>query len=80
MRLAYISSILSQDTAYFDTHGCGEITTRSDKDIDTIEKGYGEHLGRSMHLICYVIAVSEVLHWKNMILNSLTTMIHPCRT
>jgi hypothetical protein len=36
MRLEYMSSILAQDTAYFDTHGCGEITTRADKDIDTI--------------------------------------------
>ncbi|KAH8085235.1 P-loop containing nucleoside triphosphate hydrolase protein, partial [Filobasidium floriforme] len=55
MRLEYVSSILSQDTAYFDTHGCGEITTRADKDINTINNGYGEQLGWTMHLVCFLI-------------------------
>lgn len=59
MRVQYISSIPAQDSTYFDKNGCGEITTRADKDIDTINIGYGEKLGWVIWLVCYVISVSN---------------------
>lgn len=56
--MAYIRAILSQDAAYFDKHGSGEITARGAKDMDIISKGYGEHLGWVMWFGGYLVGVS----------------------
>jgi ABC-type multidrug transport system fused ATPase/permease subunit len=58
MQIAYVSSVISQDAIYFDKYGSGEIATRATTDLDTIDKGYGQHLGWLIWLACYVVAVS----------------------
>ena len=58
IQMSYIRAVLSQDAAYFDKHGSGEISARGAKDMDIISKGYGEHLGWLMWFGGYMVGVS----------------------
>lgn len=44
LRLAYVSSILAQDTQWFDHHGTGEICSSISNDIEAIRVGFGEKM------------------------------------
>jgi ATP-binding cassette subfamily B (MDR/TAP) protein 1 len=45
LRHAYIASVLSQDAAYHDRHGAGEVATHAGKECGTIRVALGEKLG-----------------------------------
>ena len=60
IRIEYVSSVISQDAAYFDKYGSGEISTKATTELDTIDKGFGENLGWVIWLGCYLIAVGQV--------------------
>lgn len=57
VRLEYVASVTSQDSAYFDKYGCGEIADVATGDIKTIRKGFGEDIGWMIWLVCYLVAV-----------------------
>jgi len=59
IRIKYVSSVISQDAAYFDKYGSGEIATKGTTELDTIDKGFRENLGWVIWLGCYLIAVSH---------------------
>ncbi|PWN47244.1 P-loop containing nucleoside triphosphate hydrolase protein [Violaceomyces palustris] len=44
LRVAYFSSLLSQDVSFFDVHGSGELSGRVSRDIDHIRIGIGEKM------------------------------------
>jgi ATP-binding cassette subfamily B (MDR/TAP) protein 1 len=59
VREQYLSSILSQDQAFFDRVGAGEIITRASRDIDSIRTGLGERLGYLIWASAAIITVSD---------------------
>ncbi|KAG8628278.1 hypothetical protein KVT40_004151 [Elsinoe batatas] len=67
LRKAYLRNIISQNIAFFDTHGAGEITTRITSDMALIQEGITGNLSISLtaaatFISAFVIAFIE--YWK----------------
>ncbi|VDL59798.1 unnamed protein product [Hymenolepis diminuta] len=67
IRLKLFRQILRQDVPWFDRQALGDIITKLTSDIDSIETGIGERLGRfvqnfAMFVSCYVSAF--INNWK----------------
>ncbi|KAM3178291.1 hypothetical protein ACTXT7_002875 [Hymenolepis weldensis] len=67
IRLKLFKQILRQDVPWFDRQALGDIITKLTSDIDSIETGIGERLGRfiqnfAMFISCFVSAF--VNNWK----------------
>lgn len=60
VREQYLSAVISQDQAFFDRVGSGEIASRASKDIDSIRTGLGERLGYLIWASSTIIAVSTI--------------------
>lgn len=50
--------MLSQDQAFFDRIGSGEIVTKVSRDMDTVRTGFGDRLGYLIWCFAAIITVS----------------------
>jgi ATP-binding cassette subfamily B (MDR/TAP) protein 1 len=67
LREQYLSSILSQNIAFFDKLGAGEITTRITGDMSTIQDGISQKVGLTLtgvSTFCAALVVGFVKNWK----------------
>ena len=67
IRRNYLRAILRQDVAYFDKLGAGEITTRTQSDIQLIQEGISDKLPTMFSFVTTFIAgfvVAYIRHWK----------------
>nr|CDS29071.2 ATP binding cassette subfamily B (MDR:TAP) [Hymenolepis microstoma] len=67
IRLKLFKQLLRQDVPWFDRQALGDIITKLTADVDSIETGIGERLGRfiqnfAMFISCYVSAFTN--NWK----------------
>lgn len=78
LRRAYLKTIISQNIAFFDTLGTGELTTRITSDITLIQEGITGNLSFSLtaaatFISAFVIAFVE--YWKLALVLSCTVVV-----
>ncbi|KAI0223628.1 ATP-dependent translocase ABCB1 [Lamellibrachia satsuma] len=56
IRVRLFRSILNKDIAWFDTHNAGEMNTRLSDDINRIQEGISENLGRFISGLCAFVS------------------------
>lgn len=67
IRVAYLTSVLRQDIAYFDELGPGEVTTRIQSDIQLIQEGISDKIPMSVMFVSTFVTgfiVAYVRSWK----------------
>jgi ATP-binding cassette subfamily B (MDR/TAP) protein 1 len=67
IRLQYLTTVIHQPIAYFDTHSTGSISTNLATDVNLVEVGLGEKIstvfqGSSMIITAFVIGLTK--NWK----------------
>jgi ATP-binding cassette, subfamily B (MDR/TAP), member 1 len=60
LRYAYLEALLRQDIAYFETLPAGEVASRLDSDLHTIQAGVSEKVGILIQSISYFVAAYVV--------------------
>lgn len=78
LRYRYLSALLRQDLAYFETLPAGEIATRLDADLATVQAGTSEKVGIVIQSVSYFVASYIVAFLKDAKLAGILVSLVPC--
>ena len=77
-RKMYLTSVLRQDIAFFDSIGAGEIATRIENDTHLIQSGIGDKVANSVMFITTFIVGFILAYSKQARLAGVMTIVIPC--
>lgn len=78
LRHRYLSALLRQDLAYFETLPAGDIATRLDADLTTVQAGTSEKVGIVVQSVSYFVAAYIVAFLKDAKLAGILVSLVPC--
>lgn len=78
LRYRYLSALLRQDLAYFETLPAGEIAARLDADLATVQAGTSEKVGIVIQSVSYFVAAYIVAFLKDAKLAGILVSLVPC--
>lgn len=78
LRYRYLSALLRQDLAYFETLPAGDIATRLDADLATVQAGTSEKVGIVIQSVSYFVAAYVVAFLKDAKLAGILVSLVPC--
>lgn len=78
LRYRYLSALLRQDLAYFETLPAGDIATRLDADLTTVQAGTSEKVGIVVQSVSYFVAAYVVAFLKDAKLAGILVSLVPC--
>ncbi|KAL2272912.1 hypothetical protein FJTKL_05731 [Diaporthe vaccinii] len=78
LRYRYLSALLRQDLTYFETLPAGDITTRLDVDLTTVQAGTSEKVGIVVQSVSYFVAAYIVAFLKDPKLAVILVSLVPC--
>lgn len=78
LRHRYLSALLRQDLAYFETLPAGDIATRLDADLTTVQAGTSEKVGIVIQSVSYFVAAYVVAFLKDAKLAGILVTLVPC--
>lgn len=78
LRYHYLTALLRQDLAYFETLPAGDIATRLDADLTTVQAGTSEKVGIVIQSVSYFVAAYVVAFLKDAKLAGILVSLVPC--
>lgn len=78
LRYSYLTAVLRQDLAYFETLPAGYIATRLDADLATVQAGTSEKVGIVVQSVSYFVAAYIVAFLKDAKLAGILISLVPC--
>lgn len=78
LRFRYLSALLRQDLAYFETLPAGDMATRLDADLSTVQAGTSEKVGIVVQSVSYFVAAYVVAFLKDARLAGILVSLVPC--
>ncbi|KAJ0122128.1 ATPase [Diaporthe amygdali] len=78
LRYRYLSALLRQDLAYFETLPAGDIATRLDADLTTVQSGTSEKVGIVVQSVSYFVTAYIVAFLKDAKLAGILVSLVPC--
>lgn len=78
LRHRYLSALLRQDLAYFETLPAGDIAARLDADLATVQAGTSEKVGIVIQSVSYFVAAYVVAFLKDARLAGILVSLVPC--
>ncbi|KAG8161932.1 hypothetical protein KVR01_007697 [Diaporthe batatas] len=78
LRYRYLCALLRQDLAYFETLPAGDVATRLDADLTTVQAGTSEKVGVVIQSVSYFVAAYVVAFLKDAKLAGILVSLVPC--
>ncbi|KAL1864616.1 hypothetical protein Daus18300_007633 [Diaporthe australafricana] len=78
LRYRYLTALLRQDLAYFETLPAGDIAARLDADLTTVQAGTSEKVGIVVQSVSYFVAAYVVAFLKDAKLAGILFSLVPC--
>lgn len=78
LRYNYLKALLRQELAFFETLPAGDIATRLDSDLSTVQAGTSEKVGILIQSISYFVAAYVIAFLKDTVLAGILVSLIPC--